>query len=285
MVHTESRYRTNIQYKETENVIMAKVISIAIQKGGCAKTTTSITLGSCLADKGNKVLLVDVDPQGNLSYGVGCEEAEYTIYDVLSEQYDKRGKDTDGIRKAIIKEPENCNFDVVPANIYLAGSEGKFTDVTRTYLLRDVLKKVENDYDYIIIDCPPSLGVLTLNAFTASEYIIIPMEPSYFALQGLEQLSDTITDVKMYCNNPNLKILGILLTRYTKRMNITKVALEEIYEKAKDFEMPVFKSKIAEAVVIKESQALQVPLVKHEPSSKSYQEYMAFAEEVIKGVQ
>lgn len=266
-------------------VRMAKIISMAIQKGGCAKTTTSITLGSCLADKGNRVLLVDIDPQGNLSYGVGCENAEYTIFDVLCEQYDKRGKVVDGIQKAIIREPENCNFDVVPANIYLAGAEGKFTDVTRTYLLRDVLKKVENDYDYIIIDCPPSLGVHTLNAFTASEYIIIPMEPSYFAVQGLEQLSDTIADVKMYCNNPNLKVLGILLTRYTKRMNITKIALEEIYEKAKEFNMTVFQSKIAEAVVIKESQALQVPLVKHEPTSKAYQEYMAFAEEVIKGVQ
>ena len=111
------------------------------------------------------------------------------------------------------------------------------------------------------------------------------MEPSYFALQGLEQLNDTIKDVKMYCNNPNLKVLGILVTRYTKRMNITKIALEEIYDKAKEFDMPVFDCKIAESVVIKESQALQIPLASHEPNSNSYSEYMAFAEEVIKGVQ
>ena len=131
---------------------MAKIISMAIQKGGCAKTTTSINLGSCLADKGNKVLLIDIDPQGNLSYGVGCENTEYTIYDVLCEHYDKRGKNTEGIKKAILHEPENCNFDIVPANIMLAGAEGKFTDVTRTYLLRDVLKPVEDEYDYIIIN-------------------------------------------------------------------------------------------------------------------------------------
>lgn len=264
---------------------MAKIISMAIQKGGCAKTTTSINLGSCLADKGNKVLLIDIDPQGNLSYGVGCENTEYTIYDVLCEHYDKRGKNTEGIKKAILHEPENCNFDIVPANIMLAGAEGKFTDVTRTYLLGDVLKPVEDEYDYIIIDCPPSLGVHTLNAFTASQYVIIPMEPSYFALQGLEQLNDTITDVKRYCNNPDLKVLGILLTRYTKRMNITKIALEEIYDKAKEFDMPVFESKIAEAIVIKESQALQLPLVKHEPNSKAYKEYTDFADEVIRKVQ
>ena len=110
------------------------------------------------------------------------------------------------------------------------------------------------------------------------------MEPSYFALQGLEQLNDTITDVKLYCNNPDLKVLGILITRYTRRMNITKIALEEIYEKAKEFDMPVFESKIAEAIVIKESQALQIPLVNHEPKSKAYQEYTEFAEELIRKV-
>lgn len=264
---------------------MAKIISMAIQKGGCAKTSSTINLGSCLAEKGNRVLLIDIDPQGNMSFGVGCENAEYTIFEVLCEQYDKKGKVVDGIQKAIIKKPENCNFDVVPANIYLAGAEGRFSDLSKTYLLRNALKQIQDDYDYILIDCPPSLGVLTLNAFTASEFIVIPMEPSYFALQGLEQLNDTIIEVRKYCDNPNLKVLGILVTRYTKRLNVSKIALEEIYSKAQEFNIPVFDSRIGEWVVVKEAQALQIPLASHEPDSSAYSEYMAFTEEVIKGVQ
>lgn len=263
---------------------MAKVLSVAIQKGGCAKTTTTITLGSCLADKGYRVLLIDIDPQGNLSYGCGVEDATYTIFEALKEEYDEV-KGREGISKAIIHKPENCDFDVVPTNILLAGAEGSFTSVKRPFLLKNLLKPIQDDYDFIIIDCPPSLGVHTLNAFTASDGIIIPIEPSYFAVQGLEQLNDTINNVREYCNNPNLKVLGILITRYAKRRNLIDVAIKSIGDKASEFGIGMFETKISEAVVVKESQALQIPLIKHSPGCSAIEQYNQFTEEILKGVE
>lgn len=263
---------------------MSKILSIAIQKGGCAKTTTTINLGSCLAQKGHKVLLIDLDPQGNLSYGCGVEDTAYTIAEVFAEEYDKSTSSKKGIKDAIVHKPENCNFDIVTANILLADADHKYIDAMGrgAKILKSVLEPVKNDYDYILIDCPPSLGILTVNAFLASDFIIIPMEPSYFALQGLSQLNETIEEIREM--NEKLKVLGILQTRYTKRNNITQVATEEIQEKAEEFGIQVFKTRIQESVVVKESQALQLPLAMHEPKSKPYLQYQEFTNELLSEV-
>lgn len=264
---------------------MANIISIAIQKGGCAKTTTTLNLGSCLAQKGKKVLLIDLDPQGNLSYGCGIEDAQYTMAEVFEEEYGKPTADKKGIREAIVHEPENCNFDIATANILLAGADHKYIDAVGkgAKILKSALEPVRDEYDYILIDCPPSLGILTVNAFIASDFIIIPMEPSYFALQGLSQLSETIEEIQGI--NEKLKVLGILQTKYMKRTNITQVATEEITEKAEELGIPLFHTRIQESVVIKESQALQVPLAAHEPKSRPCQQYRDFADEIIREVE
>lgn len=263
---------------------MSKILSIAIQKGGCAKTTTTLNLGSCLAQEGSKVLLIDLDPQGNLSYGCGVEDTQYTIAEVFAEEYDKSVSNKKGIKDAIVQKPENCNFDIVTANILLADADHKYIDAMGrgAKILKSVLEPIREDYDYILIDCPPSLGILTVNAFIASDFIIIPMEPSYFALQGLSQLNETIEEIQGM--NEKLKVLGILQTRYTKRTNITQVATEEITEKAEEFGIPIFNTRIHESVIVKESQALQLPLVMHEPKSKPYQQYKDFTDEVLSEV-
>lgn len=259
---------------------MGKIISIAIQKGGCGKTSTTLCLASSLKEMGYKVLMMDLDPQGNLTYGSGVENVEKTIYNLLREQAESN-RETD--IKEVIVHSSSYNVDVIPANIRLAGGEREFTNIGREYLLKQVLLSIKDDYDFILVDCPPSLGILTVNAFTASDYIIIPTEPSYFALQGLEQLNNTIETVREYCNQ-NLKILGVLLTRYNKRTNLAKFAVEEIEDVVKDMKTTIFNTKISESIVVKEAQSLQIPLNKHETKSTVNKQYREFAKELLEGV-
>lgn len=273
ILHTHIVHK-QYEYKHERMIIeMAKVISVAIQKGGCAKTTTTVNLASCLSLKGKKVLVVDCDPQANLSFACDHEQEEVTLYDAL--------KNPGIVNKAIASTEE---FDIIPSNILLAGGEREFTQTGREYLLRKVLRPIMDDYDYIILDCPPSLGVLTTNAFTISDYVVIPVEPSYFALQGLDQLKDTIDTVKEYFNE-KLQILGILLIKYNSRSNINKFALEELEKKAEEYGVKLFKTTIRESVAVKESQSLQTPLSQHAPDSNPFLDYTAFAEEVMKGVE
>lgn len=259
---------------------MGKIISIAIQKGGCGKTSTTLCLASSLEEMGYKVLMVDLDPQGNLSYGLGVDDTELTIYNLLREEAE--GNRQSNIQDVIVRS-ESYAVDVIPANIRLAGGEREFVNIGREYLLKKILQEVRNEYDYILLDCPPSLGIFTVNAFTASDYIVIPTEPSYFALQGLEQLNNTIETVREYCNQ-NLKILGVLLTRFNKRTNLAKFAVEEIEDVVKDMGTTIFSTKIGESIVVKEAQSLQIPLNKHEPKSTVNKQYREFAKEVLEGV-
>lgn len=251
---------------------MAKVISIAIQKGGCAKTTTTINLASSLVMQGKKVLVIDSDPQANLSYACGKENEQKTIYEVMK-------KDCT-IKESITSTDE---FDIISSNILLCGAEHEFTNTGREYILSKAIKPISDNYDYILIDCPPSLGILTINAFTASDYIIIPVEPSYFALQGLGQLYETISTVKEYCNK-NLTLLGIVLVKYNARTNLNKSASDDVYDAAKQMDTKVFNTKIHESTVVKESQGMQIPLSKHAPKSKPFQDYMSLSAEIIKEV-
>lgn len=200
---------------------MCKIISIANQKGGVGKTTTSVNLGACLAYTGKRVLLVDIDPQGNATSGVGIEKADVDlcVYDLLVEDADV---------KKVIKTTQIENLDVIPATIQLAGAEVELVPtISREVRLKRALEPVKQRYDYILIDCPPSLGLLTLNALTASDSVIIPVQCEYYALEGLSQLLNTIRLVQKHLNS-DLMIEGVLLTMLDARTNLGIQVIDEV---------------------------------------------------------
>ena len=199
---------------------MGKVISVANQKGGVGKTTTTVNLSTILAKKGKKVLLIDTDPQGNATSGLGItKEVELSVYDVLV-------GDTE--INETIQETAIKNLKVCPSNISLAGAEVQLVSMmSREQRLKTKLDIIKNDYDYILIDCPPSLGLITLNAFTASDTVLIPVQCEYFALEGLGQLLNTVNLVKKHLNK-NLEIEGALLTMYDARPNLSNQVVKEV---------------------------------------------------------
>ena len=200
---------------------MTHIIAVANQKGGVGKTTTTINLGACLANLGKKVLIFDVDAQGNATSGVGVQKAqvEKDIYDVLVNE--------DPITEAILPT-KHKNLAIVPATIQLAGAEIELTSqMAREMRLKLGLHPIEDQYDYILIDCPPSLGQLSINAFTASDSILIPVQSEYYALEGLSQLLNTVRLVQKHFN-PNLAIEGVLLTMYDARTNLGAQVIDEV---------------------------------------------------------
>ena len=212
---------------------MGKVISVANQKGGVGKTTTTVNLSTILAKKGKKVLLIDTDPQGNATSGLGItKEVELSVYDVLV-------GDTE--INETIQETAIKNLKVCPSNISLAGAEVQLVSMmSREQRLKTKLDIIKNDYDYILIDFPPSLGLITLNAFTASDTVLIPVQCEYFALEGLGQLLNTVNLVKKHLNK-NLEIEGALLTMYDARTNLSNQVVKEV---KKYFENKVYKTVI-----------------------------------------
>ena len=185
---------------------MSKVISVSNQKGGVGKTTTTCNLAAGLKKKGFRVLVIDLDPQGNLGFSMGADvENSATIYDVLK-----------GEIKTQFAIQRTETTDLIPSSILLSGIELEFTNTGREYLLKEAIKPIQEFYDYILLDTPPALGILTINAFTASDTIVVPMLSDIFSLQGIAQLYETVERVKKYCN-PNLTIAGILLIRYNPR--------------------------------------------------------------------
>ena len=199
---------------------MGKIISIANQKGGVGKTTTSINLSTILAKKGKRVILIDADPQGNATSGVGVEKnAKYSTYDVLVSDID--------IVQALEKTPIK-NLLICPSNINLAGAEVELVSMmSREQRLKEKIDEIKDEFDYAIIDCPPSLGLITLNAFTASDSVLIPVQCEYYALEGLGQLMNTINLVKKHLNK-NLEIEGALLTMYDMRTNLSNQVVKEV---------------------------------------------------------
>ncbi len=250
---------------------MGKIISVANQKGGVGKTTTAITLSSMLAKKNKKVLLIDADPQGNATSGVGVEkEMEKSVYDLLVE-------DTEV--KEIIQESSIKNLKVCPSNINLAGAEVELVSMmSREQRLKEKLEEVKEDYDYIIIDCPPSLGLITLNAFTASNSVLIPIQCEYYALEGLGQLINTINLVKKHLNK-NLEIEGALLTMYDVRTNLSNQVVKEVKNYFGD---KVYKTVIPRNVKLSEAPSYGMPITIYDPRSKGAKSYEKFVKEFSK---
>ncbi len=250
---------------------MGKIVSIANQKGGVGKTTTSINLSTILAKKGKKVLMIDADPQGNASSGVGIDkEIEESVYDILI-------NDTE--IKDVVKKTNIKNLFICPSNINLAGAEVELVSVmSREYRLKEKLDLVKDEYDYIIIDCPPSLGLITLNAFTASDSVLIPVQCEYYALEGLGQLINTINLVKKHLNK-NIDIEGALLTMYDVRTNLSNQVVKEV---KKYFNDKVYKNVIPRNVKLSEAPSYGMPITVYDPRSKGAKSYEKFVKEFLK---
>jgi chromosome partitioning protein len=251
---------------------VGRIIAIANQKGGVGKTTTSVNLSACLAYLGKKVLLVDIDPQGNASSGVGVNKGDVNqcIYDVLID-------DVNVVET--IQETKVENLHIVPATISLAGAEIELVStISREVRLKRALLEVKDKYDYILIDCPPSLGLLTINSLTASDAIIIPVQCEFYALEGLSQLLSTIRLVQKHLNK-NLEIDGVLLTMFDARTNLGIQVIEEV---KKYFQEKVYKTIIPRNVRLSEAPSHGEPIIIYDPKSRGAEVYLDLAKEVIR---
>lgn len=249
---------------------MAKVISIANQKGGVGKTTTSVNLAAALGVNNKNTLLIDMDPQGNSTSGVGIDKRtlKYTAYDILVEGVSA---------KDVIKHTEFKCLDILPASIDLAAAELEIAEVKhREALLKNAIAPVRGEYDYIIIDCPPSLGLITTNALCVSDTILVPIQCEYYALEGLSQLMNTVRRVKRQYND-HIELEGVLLTMYDGRLNLTQQVVEEV---KKYFPRKVFSTVIPRGVRLSEAPSFGQPVMYYDKSSKGSIAYMNLADEI-----
>jgi len=250
---------------------MGKIISVSNQKGGVGKTTTTVNLAAFLADKGKKVLIVDIDPQGNAGYGLGvnAEELTTTVYELLI------GEQT--VEESIFNT-EFSNLDIVPSNIHLSGAQIDLMDLPgKEYKLKEALGKVRDYYDYVFIDCPPSLGVLTLNALVAADSVLIPLQCEYYALEGLSQLLRIISMVQESLNK-TLAIEGVVLTMYDSRTKLSQHVVSDVQEYFKD---KVFKTIIPRNVKLSEAPSFGKPIGLYDPNCPGSETYDKLAEEII----
>ena len=250
---------------------MGKIIAVANQKGGVGKTTTSVNLSSLLAKKGKKVVLLDADPQGNATSGLGVDkDVEKSLYDVLINEEPVAGTLQDTVEK---------NLKICPSNMNLAGAEVELvSQMSREHRLKEQLEGIKDKFDYIFIDCPPSLGLITLNSFTAADSVLIPVQCEYYALEGLGQLLNTINLVKKHLNK-SLEIEGALLTMYDIRTNLSNQVVKEV---KKYFDDRVYKTVIPRNVRLSEAPSFGMPITMYDPKSKGARSYEKLAKEFLK---
>lgn len=252
---------------------MGDVIALANQKGGVGKTTTSVNLGACLTELGKKVLLIDLDPQGNATSGLGIEKnkIDQSVYDVLINDDVDLGD--------VIMPSSHQDLDIVPATIALSGAEVELTNLmARETRLKDSFGDVAANYDFILIDCPPSLGLLTINAFTAASSILIPVQSEYYAMEGLSQLLNTIKLVQKHFN-PSLKIEGVLMTMYDRRTNLGQQVNAEV---KKFFGQQVYETVIPRNVRLSEAPSHGEAIIDYDQHSVGAKVYRQLAKEVLK---
>ena len=248
-----------------------KILAICNQKGGVGKTTTAINLAASLAHLKQKVLLIDTDPQANATSGVGVDKAtvEQSVYDILVDEVD--------INDVITKTAYE-NLDIVPSSIALAGAEVELVSaISREQRLKNAISEVSGKYDYVIIDCPPSLGLITLNSLTAASGVIIPVQTEYYALEGLSQLMNTFNIVKKHLNS-KLDIFGVLLTMTDSRTNISNQVGEQVRE---HFKGKAFNTVIARTVRLSEAPSFGEPIIEYAKNSNGAKQYLSLAKEVI----
>ncbi len=251
---------------------MERVIAVANQKGGVGKTTTAINLSACLAEAGKKILVIDLDPQGNTTsgFGIAKEEQEKTVYEVLI------GECT--AEEAILRNVEE-NLDLLPSNVNLSGAEIELIGVDRKeYILRDQLEAVRQRYDFVLIDCPPSLNMLTVNAMTTANSVLVPIQCEYYALEGLSQLIYTINLVKERLN-PDLEMEGVVFTMYDARTNLSLQVVENVKS---NLRQNIYKTIIPRNVRLAEAPSHGMPITQYDPKSAGAESYRLLAEEVIR---
>ena len=250
---------------------MGRVIAVANQKGGVGKTTTAINLSACLAEKGQKVLAIDMDPQGNMTSGLGIDkdEVEKNIYDLMIGQV--------GVEEVLQKEAIE-NLDIIPTSIDLSAAEIELIGVDdKEFIIRNAIAPIKDNYDYIIIDCPPSLSMLTINAMTTADSVLVPIQCEYYALEGLSQLIHTVELVKERLN-PILEIEGVVFTMYDARTNLSLQVVENVKE---NLNQNIYKTIIPRNVRLAEAPSYGQPITIYDPKSAGAESYRLLAEEVI----
>ena len=252
--------------------IMGRIIAVANQKGGVGKTTTAINLAACLAEAGKKVLTIDLDPQGNMTSGLGVDknEVENTVYELMLDECSIKESMTDTVVDGM---------KVIPSNVNLAGAEIELLGIPeKEYILRNAVDYIKEDYDFIVIDCPPSLNMLTINAMTTANSVLVPIQCEYYALEGLSQVLRTIGLVRKKMN-PSLELEGVVFTMYDARTNLSMQVVENVKD---HLNQKVYKTMIPRNIRLAEAPSYGMPINLYDAKSAGAESYMALADEVIK---